>query len=82
MSMMWSARRMVSSSCSTTTRVLPLSPSVQGLEQDLVVARVQADGGLVQHVANALQVAAQLGRQADALGLAARERGRARSSVR
>ena len=28
MSMMWSARRMVSSSCSTTTRVLPMSPSL------------------------------------------------------
>ena len=34
----------------------------QGTEQDGVVAGVQADGGLVQHVAHALQVAAQLRR--------------------
>ena len=78
MSMMWSARRIVSSSCSTTTSVLPLSPSLcSAFEQDLVVARVQADGRLVEHVADALQVAAELRRQADALRLAARERGRA-----
>jgi hypothetical protein len=69
---------MVSSSCSTTTSVLPLSLRVLcSGQQDLVVARVQADGGLVQHVAHALQVAAQLRGQADALRLAAAERGRA-----
>ena len=35
MSMMWSARRIVSSSCSTTTSVLPLSPSLrERVEQD------------------------------------------------
>ena len=49
----------------------------QGTEQDGVVAGVQADGGLVQHVAHALQVAAQLRRQADALRFAAAEGGRA-----
>ena len=77
MSMMWSARRIVSSSCSTTTSVLPLSPSLrQRVEQDAVVARVQADRRLVEHVAHALQVAAELRRQADALRLAARQRGR------
>ncbi len=77
MSMMWSARRIVSSSCSTTTSVLPLSPSLlQRVEQDAVVARVQADGRLVEHVAHALQVAAELRREADALRLAARERRR------
>jgi hypothetical protein len=77
MSIRCSARRMVSSSCSTTTRVLPRAlSSVQGVEQDAVVARVQADGRLVQHVADALQVRSQLRRQADALRLAARQRGR------
>ena len=38
---------------------------------------MQADGGLVEHVAHALQVGAQLRGQANALGLTARERGRA-----
>ena len=50
---------------------------LQGVEQDLIVARVQADGGFVQHVAHALQVAAQLCGQADSLRLAAAECGRA-----
>ena len=39
-----------------------------------VVALVQADRGLVQDVQDAHQARADLGRQADALGLAARER--------
>ena len=56
MSITCSARRMVSSSCSTTTSVLPLARSLQRVEQHAVVARVQADGRLVEHVANALQV--------------------------
>ena len=57
-------------------RVALVAQLMQGVEQDAVVARVQADGGLVQHVAHALQVAAQLRRQADALRLTARESGR------
>ena len=48
---------------------------VQGIQQDLVVTRVQADGGFVQHVAHALQIGAQLRRQTDPLRLATRERG-------
>ena len=47
----------------------------QGLEQDLVVARMQANGGFVQHIANALQLAAQLGGQTDALGFATAQGG-------
>ncbi len=47
------------------------------VEQDLVVARMQADGGLVEDVAHAAQVGAELRREPDALRLAARERGRA-----
>ena len=48
---------------------------VQRVQQDLVVARVQAYGRLVEHIANALQVAAELRGQADALGFAAGQRG-------
>ncbi len=48
---------------------------VQGVEQDLVVAWVQADGRLVEHVTYALQVGAKLRRQADALRLAPAEAG-------
>ena len=57
-------------------RVALVAQLGQRAEQDAVVARVQADGGLVEHVAHALQVAAQLRRQPDALRLAAAERGR------
>ena len=46
----------------------------EGGQQLLVVARVQADGRLVEHVENAAQVGAELGRQPDALGFAAAQR--------
>ncbi len=49
----------------------------QRVEQDAVVPRMQADGRLVEHVAHAAQIAAELRRQPDALRLAAGERGRA-----
>ena len=49
---------------------------VQRVEQRHVVARVQADGGLVEHVAHALQVRAELRGEADALRLAAGQRRR------
>src|SRR5258706_7475526 len=45
-------------------------------EQHPVIAGVQADGRLIEYVAYALQVRAQLRRQADALRLAARQGGR------
>jgi hypothetical protein len=51
---------------------------LQRVEQDLVVARMQADGRLVEDVADAAQVRAELRREPDALRLAARERRRAR----
>ena len=44
-------------------------------KQHFVVARVQADGRLVQHIKHPAQVRAELRREADALGLAARQRG-------
>ena len=48
----------------------------QRVEQHAVVARMQADGGLVEHVTHALQVRAELRREPDALRLAARQRRR------
>ena len=57
-------------------RVALVAEGLQRVQQDPVVARMQADGRLVEHIAHALQVAAELRRQADALGLAAAERGR------
>src|SRR3954447_15325687 len=45
-------------------------------EQYLVIAWMQANGRLVQHVADTLQVGAQLGCKADALGFATRQGGR------
>ena len=58
-------------------RVAALTQFAQGAQQDLVVTRMQTDGRLVEHIANALQIAAQLRGQPDALRLATRERGRA-----
>ena len=49
---------------------------LQRVEQDAVVARVQADRRLVEDVADAAQVGAELRREPDALRLAARERRR------
>ena len=68
-------RRIVSSSCSTTSTVLPRSRSPpEGVEQPAVVALVQADRRFVEHVEHAHEPGADLGGQADALRLAARER--------
>src|SRR5712692_8829280 len=49
---------------------------LQHVEQDAVVAVVQSDGRLVEDVAHAAQVGAELCREADALRLASRERWR------
>ena len=67
---------MVSASCSTTSTVLPISRKLrQRFEQPFVIARMQADGRLVQHVQHAAQLRADLRRQPDALRFAARKRG-------
>ena len=67
---------MVSSSCSTTRTVLPRSRSFsRASNQAAVVALVQADGGLVEHVEDAAQARADLRGEADALALAAGQRG-------
>ena len=65
---------MIVSSCSTTTTVLPRDLQVaQGVDQPLVVAGMQPDRGLVEHVADADQAGAQPGRQPHALQFAAAE---------
>ena len=53
--------------------VAQVAQALEGGDQPLVVALVQADGGLVQHVEHAHQAAADLAGQTDALGLATRE---------
>ena len=57
-------------------RVALAAELLERVEQHAVVARMQADRRLVEHVADAAQVRAELRRQPDALGLAARERRR------
>jgi hypothetical protein len=74
MSTTWSAARIASSSCSTTITVLPRSRRGERAEQARVVALVQADRGLVEHVHHADQAGADLAGQADALRLAAGQR--------
>ena len=57
-------------------RVAQVAQARQRVEQALVVARMQADGRLVENIQNAAQPRADLRGQADALGFAAGERGR------
>ena len=57
-------------------RVPLVAQAPQRGEKPPVVARMEPDGRLVQHVEHALEPCPYLGRQADALGLAAREGGR------
>ena len=57
-------------------RVAFVAEQVQRIQQNLVVARMQANGGLVQHIAHALQIAAQLRGQSNALRFATAEGGR------
>ena len=42
----------------------------EGFEKGGVVAGMEADGGLVEHVEDAAEVGAELGGEADALGFA------------
>ena len=73
---MWSAARITSGSCSTTTMVLPSSRSSSRMRISRPVSRrVQSDGRLVEHVAGAHQPRSQAGGELDALRLAAGERG-------
>ena len=46
---------------------------MEGVEESFVVARVEADGRLVQNIQHATEVRAELGGEADALGFAAGE---------
>ena len=77
MSTTWSATRIVSSSCSTTITVLPrLRRRIERLDEPAVVALVQTDRRLVEHVEHADEPAADLRREPDALRFTARERSR------
>ena len=57
-------------------RVAQVAQALQRSQQALVVALMQADGGLVQHIEHAGQPGADLRGQPDALALAARQRAR------
>lgn len=59
-------------------RVAHVAQPDEGLDQPVVVALVQTDGRLVEDVQHADEAGADLGGQADALGLAAGERRRRR----
>ena len=52
-----------------------VAQGAQGVQQNMVVACMQANGGFVQHIANALQMAAQLRGQTNALSFAATQGG-------
>ena len=54
-------------------RIAEVAQVQQGIEQPLVVALVQTDGGLVQHIHHAHQAGADLAGQTDALRLATRQ---------
>ena len=54
---------------------VPAQALQKALHQALVIALVQADGRLVQDIDHTHESRANLGRQADALGLAAGKRG-------
>ena len=57
-------------------RVAQVAQALEGRDEPTVVALVQSDRGLVEHVEHAHQVAADLAGETDALGLAARQRRR------
>ncbi len=57
-------------------RVAEVAQRLQRVQQAIVVAMVQADGGLIEHVEHATQLRADLRRQANALAFAAAQRGR------
>jgi CMP-2-keto-3-deoxyoctulosonic acid synthetase len=75
--------RIMSSSCSTTsTRVAKVAQVLAACDEAVVVALVQADAGLVEHVHHAREARANLGRQPDALGLTAESVSALRSRLR
>ena len=57
-------------------RVADIAQMTQGFEQTRVIALMQADRGLIQHVKNAGQAGANLRRQTDALAFTAGQRAR------
>src|SRR6266702_8320730 len=55
--------------------IAEIAKLLQRSEQPMIVARVQSNGGLVEHIEHAAKPGADLSGQANALRLAARERG-------
>ena len=55
-------------------RIAQVAQALERGDQAVVVALVQADAGLVQHIHHAREAGADLAREPDALRLAARER--------
>ena len=77
MSTSQSERRIISSSCSTTThRVADVAQPLERVDQPRVVALVEADRRLVEDVEHADELRADLRREPQPLRLAARERRR------
>ena len=65
------------------TSELPLRfERLERVEQLFVVARVQADGRLIEHVEHAAQIRAELRREPDALAFAAAQRLRRAAQAR
>ena len=52
-----------------------VAQGAQGIQQNMVVACMQTNGRFIQHITNALQMAAQLCRQANALCFTATQGG-------
>ncbi len=63
-------------------RVAEIAQARERLQQPVVVALMQADRRLVEHVEHAGQAGADLGGEADALALAAGQRAEVRLRVR
>jgi hypothetical protein len=63
-------------------RVAEVAQPLERLEQAVVVALVEADRGLVEHVEHAREARADLAGEADALDFAAREGAEVRSRLR
>ena len=62
-------------------RIAAISERYERVKQLFVVARVQADGRLIQNIKHAAEVGTELRRQADTLGFAARKRGNASAQL-
>ncbi len=63
-------------------RIAEVAQMLEGADQPVIIALVQADARLIQHIKNAHQARANLRGQSDALGLAAASVVAARNRLR